>query len=1170
MNSSLSSRRPCFNASFGSPQFIDRTIATKRIVESPFYKGRTIYGGASAYTRRGLGDVLKPRNMMKPSVQIKPSNEPSPNGNASLSKTAQRILDTLEQYSSPLLDVQKIPLAPGRGRTEGILTRYTGAQPYLRRDSKTSSNTELQVPTLPSLIKMKLKEKLQDSTESMRQMASTSKSFLNEYSLPHVEEPLKHTNKIKNKITSVRQRKDEREVVPEVILPNAVLPITTLPKFDFTLPPCFGPPSSNNTTSTKLAIDTAFKQKPHSSKAQSEAAPQSKDADTEKEINTKSAISKPNIFQMKSDTQSFKTKNEESSKSGDTLKLTSSEPSLSDYKFSPFHKSTETKLSEKIEFNSKTTEECSLPKQTHSQTFKEKPSSTFSVSCPPKTNLRTNETNVSKPTSEYTFAKPLIISENRKSVKAINNFIFSEPVTKKTKKQLEDTNLNFHESNKECLLKNIPKKINGESVSSQELKSFVMDANNKNAEFGSQFKLGDKWECDACMVRNDSSKNVCVSCTTPRPTAKLASINLTTSSTTKPIFSKNSFGDQFKKPSDTWECTTCMVQNKNSDIKCVACTTSKPVANKSNLTSQTWECSKCLIKNSSDKLKCDACSALKSEKPLTNGGFGNQFKLGLDKWECAACMVRNNTNVSSCVSCTTPRPNSNSIKSNPNITNRNIDTNFGGQFKTPVDTWECPTCMIRNSNEKLKCIACESAKPAGKTVDGFNDKFKMKESEWECASCMVRNSNEKLKCSCCEAPKPGSQTSNVNPVSSSKSSLPSITFGIGGSTTIQGFTFGIKPDQKLDVGAVKPSSIFGDSAKTESSTPQTFSFGIKKSENNVTSTKDSTDGSKIPENPINGNVFNAKSANASFVFGGKVESKPTQDTDLLKSESKLKPVSAVLPTNSTLDLIKPNVEATKPIVTETSKANVGVKDSMSTPKNLFETKPLAPAFQFGGNGNTNLIPKSTETKSTPGQSTQLPTFGSTFANNTKPLSFGNSVTTGLFETKANTPSFGAASTGNKSVPVFGSGATSNVSASSAIGVPSNIGMQNNADGSMKTTTPTFGAVTENKSAFTNNEAPPVKVPTFSFGQTENKPASIATPAPTFNFSAGSNVQANTALNFGVPTQPTQNGSFNFGQNVSAAPKTGFNFGSNQFGTSNTGTNVFSFGNNSTSAPVSIN
>ena len=36
------------------------------------------------------------------------------------------------------------------------------------------------------------------------------------------------------------------------------------------------------------------------------------------------------------------------------------------------------------------------------------------------------------------------------------------------------------------------------------------------------------------------------------------------------------FGEQFKKPTGSWECPTCMIQNKADVAKCVACETAKP------------------------------------------------------------------------------------------------------------------------------------------------------------------------------------------------------------------------------------------------------------------------------------------------------------------------------------------------------------------------------------------------------------------------------------------------------------------------------------------------------------------------------------------------------------------------------------------------------------------
>lgn len=52
------------------------------------------------------------------------------------------------------------------------------------------------------------------------------------------KESLKHSNKIKSKVSSLRQKAvDLEKPVDQVKLPNVALPISTLPKFDFSLPP---------------------------------------------------------------------------------------------------------------------------------------------------------------------------------------------------------------------------------------------------------------------------------------------------------------------------------------------------------------------------------------------------------------------------------------------------------------------------------------------------------------------------------------------------------------------------------------------------------------------------------------------------------------------------------------------------------------------------------------------------------------------------------------------------------------------------------------------------------------------------------------------------------------------------------------------------------------------
>lgn len=222
----MSSRRPSFDASTFE--------VNKSILTSPFYKGRTTYGGASAYNKiRYLKNT--PEKSLCRSVQITPNNDvkkATMNDKTSLSKTARRILETLEHYTTPLTETKKIPVPVRKNNST-----YTN-HPYLNRNKPT--NKELQIPTVPDLLKMKLKERLQDSTVSVRQLANTSKSDLNkrEYAMKS-----KHSNKMKTKLTSTRVTTQSNDnSLLEVELPNVQLPITTLPKFDFNL--------SNPTTCT--------------------------------------------------------------------------------------------------------------------------------------------------------------------------------------------------------------------------------------------------------------------------------------------------------------------------------------------------------------------------------------------------------------------------------------------------------------------------------------------------------------------------------------------------------------------------------------------------------------------------------------------------------------------------------------------------------------------------------------------------------------------------------------------------------------------------------------------------------------------------------------------------------------------------------------------------------
>lgn len=174
---------------------------------SPFYNGRTMFGGASAYSRRASSSQ---RHLRVP-TQIRPSSSLSATSTRSLaaasvssdqtsvvggppslalSNTAKRILELMNQFTTPLSDVKKmsnatpIPALVAHrkrfGESDMLSNRSvrlnTPATPYTRsvqgaditaRRTNTSSilSTELQVPTMSTLLQMK--KIMQNNTEKV-------------------------------------------------------------------------------------------------------------------------------------------------------------------------------------------------------------------------------------------------------------------------------------------------------------------------------------------------------------------------------------------------------------------------------------------------------------------------------------------------------------------------------------------------------------------------------------------------------------------------------------------------------------------------------------------------------------------------------------------------------------------------------------------------------------------------------------------------------------------------------------------------------------------------------------------------------------------------------------------------------------------------------------------
>lgn len=182
----------------------------------------------------------------------------------------------------------------------------------------------------------------------------------------------------------------------------------------------------------------------------------------------------------------------------------------------------------------------------------------------------------------------------------------------------------------------------------------------------------------------------------------------TRSTTTKKI---SGFGEKFKPAAGSWNCGTCLLQNKPSDKKCVACQAPQPSTDSSS-------------KSDSKPAKAPAAS------------LSSLFAPPAGSWECDTCMVQNKPEVVKCVACDTAKPGTgvkpaltqppvSEVSSTPPTTTSTPATtststtitttsgllSFADKFKKPEGAWDCDVCMVQNKAQDAKCVACQSAKP---------------------------------------------------------------------------------------------------------------------------------------------------------------------------------------------------------------------------------------------------------------------------------------------------------------------------------------------------------------------------------------------------------------------------------------------------------------------------
>ncbi|KAK2149367.1 hypothetical protein LSH36_456g03038 [Paralvinella palmiformis] len=475
-------------------------------------------------------------------------------------------------------------------------------------------------------------------------------------------------------------------------------------------------------------------------------------------------------------------------------------------------------------------------------------------------------------------------------------------------------------------------------------------------------------------------------------------------------------------------------------------------------------------------------------------------------------------------------------------------------FKKPSNTWECPTCMIRNKQECSKCVACETARPGATTtakpatmepipnipVDkSLAEKFKKPEGSWECDTCMVNNSSTATKCIACETPKPGETkaTSFITAggfqfapgaTSSSNSQFTSPAFGQSSaqektdSVSNSGFKFGAPPDSKNDSDSVKSES----GSKSEPSKGGGFKFGQSLGSSSATSVAPATGGFSFGQS----SGVDSSKTESGFTAGFKFSS-TTQTRDNKKDEG-AKPIVGFTfgQSISSFGGSKPSDNKTQPSGVITSgmvPASTG--STGATPKAESGTSGM---FKMG-TGNVSAV----STAKTEGNSATTPSTSSVVG-----------ISSGISKGAEAKPVFAFGSmdkkdgtTSNTASSLFTFGKTTNAPQSAVLGVPqktdNQTAVQSTTTGVAAGTAPsTFGAVNKSQDEKPTGTSPFVFGQTtqpsgggLTFGSHSEQPAASAAfgSQPATNSAFGSqSAQPAVSTAFGSqPTQPAGNVTF---------------------------------------------
>ncbi|XP_021415620.2 nuclear pore complex protein Nup153 [Oncorhynchus mykiss] len=641
--SQSSLKKPAFNLSvFGTSStstMNSSVLNSSQLGDSPFYPGKTTYGGAAAVRTARSRTAIPYQAPLRRQIKAKPAGA-QPCGVTSA--TARRILQSLERMSSPLADAKRIPSTV----SSPLSTSLDGSTLHLSHFQAKKKLLDSPLPPVQKLVIPAAASVSGNRSMSFRPSLTPGGVTRTPRDTPTRQSPL----------------------IPEAVAGPSQSTSSILPTYPLSSTPAFSSTGSGGGKMKRERTST----RPSSKRPEDQIA----------ELSDLPAISLPHS------------------------------PSFSLPSFSFFQPPTATVTPTAALTTSPVLEE-PIPNKVPPTTAPSTPPSTpFTFSSPIVMATAASPPSFS-PSSGFTFSAPVV-----KMGLSLSNGKMATPVLSAVKHAASESMDEFEGPYKPAkVLKqgSVLDLLNGPGfavpvtqtspVPKAHQETPALSTNTPS--LGDLFKATTRsWDCDACVVQNKPTDTKCVTSVTPRlnsgsSLAKTDSIPLLSglegsTTTTTPAAT---FGALFTKPAGSWDCDTCLVQNKPDAVKCVACETTKPGTGvKATLTMPAFLEAK----------------TLPAAAPLL--GFGDKFKKPEGAWECGVCMVQNKAQDTKCVSCGIAKPGATAAP--PSLTPAPVSATpllgFGAQFKKPEGAWECDVCCVENKGADKECVACQTPKPGAK------------------------------------------------------------------------------------------------------------------------------------------------------------------------------------------------------------------------------------------------------------------------------------------------------------------------------------------------------------------------------------------------------------------------------------------------------------------------